>query len=149
MRAGFPWLAIVGVIGLWLIAIANGQTAAEPPRATTPPAAAEAPKPLGNPAAEASPLDTFLLRDSKGNLVPVLGMQFEEFERLLRLKKGLSPAAAPGFTLERLSTTLWLLLALLDCSEPCWLRSLAPEGVPKDVHPQVICFTPSTHLYSY
>jgi hypothetical protein len=32
-------------------------------------------------------------------------MSFEEFEQLLRMKKGLAPAAAPSFTLERLSLT--------------------------------------------
>ena len=52
---------------------------------------------------EASQLDTFLLRDSKGNLVPVLGLPFEEFEQLLRAKKGLTSPAAPSHTIEALS----------------------------------------------
>lgn len=103
MRAGFLCLPVVALIGLGPASAASGQTTEEPPRTTTATPAAEGPKPAGNAAAEASPLDTFLLRDSKGNLVPVLGMSFEEFEQLLRLKKGLSPAAAPSFTLERLS----------------------------------------------
>src|SRR5439155_20700146 len=47
--------------------------------------------------------DTFLLRDSKGNLVPVLGMPFEEFEQLLRLKKDLASPAPPSQALETLS----------------------------------------------
>ena len=50
-------------------------------------------------------MDTFLLRDSKGNLVPVLGMSFDEFEQLLKLKKGLAPPPPPGFTLDALSIT--------------------------------------------
>src|SRR5262245_59687148 len=103
VRAGFLWLASVALIGLGPTSVASGQTTEEPPRATAPAAAAEAPKPAGNSSAEANPIGTFLLRDSKGNLVPVLGMSFEEFEQLLRLKKGLSPAAAPSFTLERLT----------------------------------------------
>lgn len=57
------------------------------------------------PAVEARQLDTFLLRDSKGNLVPVLGMSFDEFEQLLKLKKGLAPPPPPGFTLDALSIT--------------------------------------------
>ncbi len=111
MRARFLWLAVVALIGLWPVADARGQTVEEPQSAAAPSSAAETPKlpatdaptPAGNAAAERSPLDTFLLRDSKGNLVPVLGMSFEEFEQLLRQKKGLSPAAPPSFTLERLS----------------------------------------------
>jgi hypothetical protein len=63
----------------------------------------EEPKPPVAPALAPSQLDTFLLRDSKGNLVPVLGLPFEEFEQLLRLKKGLAPPAAPGYVLESLS----------------------------------------------
>lgn len=52
---------------------------------------------------EASPLDTILMRDAKGNLVPVVGMPFEEFEQLLRAKKGISPASPPPYTLETVS----------------------------------------------
>jgi hypothetical protein len=44
-----------------------------------------------------------LLRDSKGNLVPVVGIPFEEFEQLLRAKKGLSPALPPSYTVETVS----------------------------------------------
>jgi len=61
--------------------------------------------PGGSPTVEASPLETFLLRDSKGNLVPVLDLPFEEFERLLRIKRGLAPPAPPGFTLDKLTAT--------------------------------------------
>ena len=52
-----------------------------------------------------SPLDTFWLRDSKGALVPVLGMTFEEFEELWRLRRGLGPPTPPPYVLERLSLT--------------------------------------------
>jgi len=83
------------VVGLWPIAATFGQPAA--------PLLADTSKPISGLAVEASQLDTFWLRDGKGNLVPVLGMPFEEFEQLLRTKKGLSPAAAPGFTLETVS----------------------------------------------
>jgi hypothetical protein len=44
-----------------------------------------------------------MLRDSKGNLVPVLDLPFEEFERLLRIRRGLGPPAPPGYTLDSLS----------------------------------------------
>jgi hypothetical protein len=54
---------------------------------------------------EQSGLDTFLLRDSKGNLVPVLDLPFEEFERLLRIQRGLAPQAPPQFTLDSLAVT--------------------------------------------
>jgi hypothetical protein len=63
------------------------------------------PKPSAGPAIEASQLDTFLLRDSKGNLVPVLGMTFDEFEQLLKLKNGLAAPPPPGFTLDALSVS--------------------------------------------
>jgi hypothetical protein len=53
----------------------------------------------------ASPLDTYLLRDNKGNLVPVLDLPFEEFERLLRIKRGLAPPVLPGYSLDVLSVT--------------------------------------------
>lgn len=79
-----------------------GRLAAQTPAADPPPAA-QSPKPITGPAVEASHLDTFLLRDSKGNLVPVLGMPFEEFEQLLRLKKGLGPPAAPSYSLDALT----------------------------------------------
>jgi len=100
VRAWVPWLMVVAVIGLMPSAPVHSQT----------PAAQEnAEKGTGDRAQgtsdKAQPLDTFLLRDSKGNLVPVLGISFEEFEQLLRSKKGLSPAAAPAYTLERLTIT--------------------------------------------
>ncbi|HZN34767.1 MAG TPA: hypothetical protein VFB80_13155, partial [Pirellulaceae bacterium] len=90
------WLAATLSLSLSLTGRLAAQTAPPDP-------AAESPKPIAGPAVEASPLDTFLLRDSKGNLVPVPGMPFEEFERLLLMKKGLSPPAAPGFTFDALS----------------------------------------------
>jgi hypothetical protein len=84
---------------------ASGQP--DPVKATepvSPQAIPNGPQPAG-PAIVASQLDTFLLRDSKGNLVPVLGMTFDEFEQLLKLKKGLAPPPAPGYTLDSLSIT--------------------------------------------
>ncbi len=74
------------------------------PQPTTPPATApDSPKPVAGPAVEASQLDTFLLRDSKGNLVPVLNMPFDEFERLLRIKRGLAAPDPPAYSLDTLS----------------------------------------------
>src|SRR3569623_1388427 len=59
--------------------------AAQPARAAlAPPTAANSgDEPAGQ-------LDTFMLRDSKGNLVPVLGLTFEEFQRLLRSQQRLT-----------------------------------------------------------
>jgi hypothetical protein len=50
-------------------------------------------------------LDTFLLKDSKGNLVPVLGMTFEEFEELLKLKRGLAALPPPAYLFDSLAIT--------------------------------------------
>ena len=114
MRLGLRKFAILVLLG---IGLCQGSAAvAQPPaaegqpmpaRTTEPPSpqvVPAGPQPAGPPV-EASQLDTFLLRDSKGNLVPVLGMKFEEFEQLLKVKKGLAPPPAPGFTLDSLSIT--------------------------------------------
>ncbi|MFN0018068.1 MAG: hypothetical protein ACKVP0_07405 [Pirellulaceae bacterium] len=78
----------------------------EPPKKEPSPPAANGPKtPVGPAAPKGSELDTFLLRDSKGNLVPVLGMTFEDFEKLLKLKQGLAPAQPPAYVLDGLSIT--------------------------------------------
>jgi hypothetical protein len=120
VRACFPWLALLVAVGLLPAPAARGQgqeveasieTEQPPanerpgpsPAVPIPASSGETPKPVAGPAVEASQLDTFLLRDSKGNLVPVLGLPFEEFEELLRVKKGLAPPPAPGYVLEKLS----------------------------------------------
>ena len=100
MRAWVLWLMVVAVIGLRPSAPAHGQTPAA--QETAEKATGDRGQGTGD---RGQPLDTFLLRDNKGNLVPVLGMSFEEFEQLLRSKKGLSPATAPASTLERLTIT--------------------------------------------
>jgi hypothetical protein len=80
------------------------ETPAKPATEPPPPQAVPAsPRPAPGPAIEPRPLDTFLLRDSKGNLVPVLGMSFDDFEQLLKLKQGLAAPPPPGFTLDALS----------------------------------------------
>lgn len=95
--------------------LAVGQNEGPPSPAVAQPAAVPPAEPADNeqgtkPAdgsakLERSPLDLFYLRDSKGNLVPVLGMMFEEFEQLLKLKRGLAPAAPPAYSLDSLSIT--------------------------------------------
>src|SRR4029453_18322818 len=82
-----------------------GQAQPTPAPATTPIAPPPTADSNRTAPVEASPLDTFLLRDSKGNLVPVPDLPFEEFERLLRIKRGLAPQAPPGFTLDKLTAT--------------------------------------------
>ena len=121
MRSSLPWHLLLALLGLWPMAAAWSQgqpagalVASEQPAADHPPApSGQQPgdksaepgtaKTTGGPAVEASPLDTFLLRDSKGNLVPVVGMTFEEFEKLQRLKMGLASPAPPAQALESLS----------------------------------------------
>jgi hypothetical protein len=105
------WLAMALGLALCVAMYGMAQPPAAAPaspalQATETPAPQPVPaetKHAAGPALEASQLDTFLLRDSKGNLVPVLGISFEEFEQLLKLKKGLAPPAPPGFTLDSLS----------------------------------------------
>lgn len=46
-----------------------------------------------------------MLRDSKGNLVPIIGMSFEDFEALIQLKKGLAPPPPPPFAIESFTIT--------------------------------------------
>jgi len=119
VRVGFLWLPLGVLTGVVLIAAAHGQvprsplvegeapgadpTTAAPAQPTAPNSVNDGATPATSPAITASPLDTFLLRDSKGNLVPVLGMTFEEFEQLLRAKRGLAALAAPDFVLDSLS----------------------------------------------
>jgi hypothetical protein len=52
-----------------------------------------------------SELDTYLLRDSKGNLVPVIGWSFEDFETLLKIRRGLQPPPPPPYSLDSLAVT--------------------------------------------
>ena len=99
---------IAGCVPL-LVALLVGLVWAQPGDAPVRPAEVAAETAPGEDAAKppiaASQLDTFLLRDSKGNLVPVLGMSFEEFERLLKLKRGLAPPAPPDYSLDAIAVT--------------------------------------------
>ena len=80
------------------------------------------------------------MRDAKGSLVPVVGMPFEEFEQLLRSKKGLSPAAAPAYTLEAVSLVGKAneriadlnLTATIRIREPGWIR------IPLHLHSAIV-----------
>jgi hypothetical protein len=58
---------------------------------------------MGPHAPPASELDTFLLRDSKGNLIPLIGMSFEDFEKLKRIEKGLQPPPPPAYSFDSLT----------------------------------------------
>lgn len=63
-------------------------------------------KPVLGPAAPpASEGDTYLLRDRKGQLIPVIGLSYEDFEALIQLKRGLSPPPPPPFSIDSLSIT--------------------------------------------
>ena len=73
----------------------------EPPSPPVPAPTADDSKP----AAERPPPDTFWLRDSKGKLVPVVGITFEEFEELQKLKRGLAPPAPPAYSLDSVAMT--------------------------------------------
>lgn len=145
MRAVFLGLIALAVGGYLLPRSAWGQLGQSDVAATTegnPRSAAaspEAAKLAVNPGLEASPLDTFLMRDAKGNLVPVVGMPFEEFEQLLRTKKGLNPTAAPAYTLEAVSlvgkaserVADLQLTATVRVREPGWIR--VPLHLPSAV----------------
>lgn len=128
-------MALVGVGVLLPMPAMSQNRAPDPPAAadTAPrstPVPPEPARPASGAAVEASPLDTILMRDAKGNLVPVVGMPFEEFEQLLRSKKGLSPAAAPAYTLEVVSlvgkaterVADLQLTATVRVREPGWIR---------------------------
>jgi hypothetical protein len=95
---------LLAAILFWPL-IGFSQTEDPPKKEALPPTAAGTKVPVGPASPRASELDTFLLRDSKGNLVPVLGMSFEEFEKLLKLRQGLAPAQPPAFLLDGLSIT--------------------------------------------
>ncbi len=97
------WILLVAIL-VWPL-YAFSQTEDSPKNEPAPPAATGTKVPVGPVNPRASELDTFLLRDSKGNLVPVLGMTFEEFEKLLKLRQGLAPAQPPAFLLDGLSIT--------------------------------------------
>lgn len=97
------WLLALAALGLVSGGLAHAQARPEEAGAAEKPAAAAAGPKANGSGVETSPLDTFLLRDGKGNLVPVLGMPFEEFEQLLRLKKGLAAPAGPAYTLDSLT----------------------------------------------
>lgn len=86
--------------------------AQQPPTETPPTKPAETPesppaekKPIAGPPTPASELETYLLRDSKGNLVPVIGLTFEDFEKLLKIQKGLAPPPPPPFSIDSLTVT--------------------------------------------
>jgi hypothetical protein len=106
------------------------ERAIAPPLTTTGPTPNDVAKPSTVSGLEASPLDTILMRDAKGNLVPVVGMGFEEFEQLLRAKKGLAPAAAPAYTIEAVSLVgkaaerlaEFQMTVTIRVREPGWIR---------------------------
>lgn len=82
--------------------VAKPETPAKPAEAPEPKAES---KPAAGPAAPPSELSTYLLRDSKGNLVPVIGMSYEDFEKLLQIQKGLAPPPPPPFSIDSLTIT--------------------------------------------
>jgi hypothetical protein len=111
LRAGFRWASLLAALSLMPAAAAPDQSPPGTAQAQViTPTTVAAPAPAadehhGNTTqkGEASQLDTFWLRDRKGNLVPVLGMTFEEFEQLLRLKQGLAAGTPPDFSLDVLA----------------------------------------------
>lgn len=105
LKLATVWLQLATV---WLLCLATAwaqNPASDPLTEATPPPTKPA-LPVHGPAARAaSELDTYLLRDSKGNLVPVIGMSFEDFEALIQLKKGLAPPPPPPFAIDSLTIT--------------------------------------------
>lgn len=83
-------------------------TAAQPPspeKAVDPPETPNGPKPLGQSGPQRNPPDTYWLRDSKGKLVPLVDIPFEEFEELQKLKRGLAAPSPPAYSLDSLTIT--------------------------------------------
>jgi hypothetical protein len=110
------WLCLLAcvVAGCWWCTGLLAQEEKVAPEPTSPPpAAVPAATPPASPVKPfvgpqplpASDLDTFLLRDSKGNLVPMIGLTFEDFEKLVRLKKGIQPPSPPAFTIDSVNIT--------------------------------------------
>jgi hypothetical protein len=103
------WLLSCGAdVTLGQNAEPTSPTVAQPPSPDMDGAPAEAPKnskPSGKDTPEAGPPDTYWMRDSKGNLVPVVGIPFEEFEQLQKLKRGLGPPVPPAYSLDSLAIT--------------------------------------------
>jgi hypothetical protein len=112
-RAANLWLAGFLLGQILAVGICAPQVHAQPPATETPPTKpAETPespqpekKPVAGPPTPASELETYLLRDSKGNLVPVIGLTFEDFEKLLKIQKGLAPPPPPPFSIDSLTVT--------------------------------------------
>lgn len=152
-RSQRPSVALVGagllLWGLLTVAVTAQQPNGEdPPASPPPPATTEVPAPqptqpaVGTPAKPAPPppigptppvaseLDTYMLRDSKGNLVPVIGLSFEDFEKLVRIQKGLLPPQPPAFAFDSLTitgkadglTADLQLNAVVRVKQPGWVR---------------------------
>jgi hypothetical protein len=113
-------LYLLAALVVWFVTswagAAVGQNEEPPsPAVVQPPSPPSAQKPTedhddskpgtGRKGAEPGPPDTYWLRDSKGNLVPVVDILFEKFEQLLKLERGLAPPAPPPYSLDSLSIT--------------------------------------------
>ncbi|QDU26880.1 hypothetical protein ETAA8_19640 [Anatilimnocola aggregata] len=77
----------------------------ESPAETTPERAPRVKPSTGPAAPPPSELDTYMLRDKKGNLVPVIGLSFEDFEKLVQIQKGLLPPPPPAYAFDSLTLT--------------------------------------------
>ena len=108
----WPWSGGILLWGIFAVSL----SAQEPPEKETPksdpkPAVAGPAVPPGYsqqlPSSQqpASELDTYLLRDSKGNLIPLIGWKFEDFEKLMLIQKGLAPPPPPPFSIDSVTIT--------------------------------------------
>src|SRR5262249_22692998 len=83
---------------------------------------------------------------NKGNLVPVLGLTFEEYEQLLRTKLGLASPAAPGYLLESLSIVGTADERIADLQLTATIRVREQGWVRVPVHlPAVVIRQPARH----
>ncbi len=85
------------------LSIAQQSPAENPKKPAAVPETPPEKKTVAGPPTPASELETYLLRDSKGNLVPVIGLTFEDFEKLLKIQKGLAPPPPPPFSIDSLT----------------------------------------------
>jgi hypothetical protein len=116
---------LIAILALGIGFAAGLLAHAQPPDASPKPAAPLA----GPPAPEGAPLDTYYLRDSKGQLVPVPGFTYEEFEQLLRLKRGLAAPPPPEFSLDAVTISGTVEKGVADLAVTATIRVRDPGWV--------------------
>ncbi|HUE71261.1 MAG TPA: hypothetical protein VMP01_10285 [Pirellulaceae bacterium] len=159
LAALIAWGGMYGALAVGQDDEAPAPTVAQPPTESdpVPTPASEGQKPTEVPLLpQSDPPDTYYFRDSKGNLIPVVGMPFEVFEELQKLKRGLAPPAPPPYSLDSLaiSGSVENNLANLLVTAQIRVRETGGVGVPlrfnKAVLRQAATFeSPGEHFVKY